>query len=111
MGRQDDLWSLFYMLVEFIHGSLPWRKIKDKDEVGRLKDELNLDVFLEGCPRELHDFALHLRTLSYPDEPNYELLEMTLKTILIKYDVNFEEPYDWEMGYENIGGGKLRANG
>lgn len=30
MGRHDDLWSLFYMLVEFMVGQLPWRKIKDK---------------------------------------------------------------------------------
>lgn len=30
MGRHDDLWSLFYMLVEFAVGQLPWRKIKDK---------------------------------------------------------------------------------
>lgn len=30
MGRHDDLWSLFYMLVEFLVGQLPWRKIKDK---------------------------------------------------------------------------------
>lgn len=28
MGRHDDLWSLFYMICEFINGSLPWRKIK-----------------------------------------------------------------------------------
>ena len=33
MGRQDDLWSLFYMLVEFVTGQLPWRKIKDKEQV------------------------------------------------------------------------------
>ena len=33
MGRQDDLWSLFYMLAEFLQGALPWRRIKDKDEV------------------------------------------------------------------------------
>ena len=33
MGRHDDLWSLFYMLVEFVNGQLPWRKIKDKEEV------------------------------------------------------------------------------
>lgn len=30
MGRHDDLWSLFYMLVEFLVGQLPWRKIKEK---------------------------------------------------------------------------------
>lgn len=33
MGRHDDLWSLFYMIAEFLQGQLPWRKIKDKDEV------------------------------------------------------------------------------
>lgn len=33
MGRHDDLWSLFYMLVEFVNGQLPWRKIKDKEQV------------------------------------------------------------------------------
>ena len=31
MGRHDDLWSLFYMIVEFVNGQLPWRKIKDKE--------------------------------------------------------------------------------
>lgn len=30
MGRQDDLWSFFYMMVEFAVGHLPWRKMKDK---------------------------------------------------------------------------------
>lgn len=33
MGRHDDLWSLFYMLAEFVNGQLPWRKIKDKEQV------------------------------------------------------------------------------
>lgn len=30
MGRQDDLWSFFYMMAEFANGHLPWRKMKDK---------------------------------------------------------------------------------
>ena len=30
MGRQDDLWSFFYMIAEFSNGHLPWRKIKEK---------------------------------------------------------------------------------
>ena len=35
-GRHDDLWSLFYMLVEFANGQLPWRKIKDKEQVDKI---------------------------------------------------------------------------
>lgn len=33
MGRHDDLWSMFYVLVEFASGQLPWRRIKDKEQV------------------------------------------------------------------------------
>lgn len=33
LGRMDDLWSLFYVLIEFATGTLPWRKLKDKDQV------------------------------------------------------------------------------
>ncbi|VIO97731.1 Uncharacterized protein BM_BM8766 [Brugia malayi] len=110
MGRQDDLWSLFYMLVEFLQGSLPWRKIKDKDEVGRMKEEMNLNVLLDGCPRELHDFAAYLKTLGYPDEPSYGLLENNLRNIITRHGINTDEPYDWEINYENLGP-KVRLNG
>ena len=41
MGRHDDLWSLFYMLIEFLQGQLPWRKIKDKDQVGQIKVKID----------------------------------------------------------------------
>jgi len=37
LGRHDDLWSFFYMLIEFLVGSLPWSKIKDKESVGHMK--------------------------------------------------------------------------
>lgn len=46
MGRHDDLWSLFYMLVEFLVGQLPWRKIKDKVLI-RLKEKNSYEsIFL-----------------------------------------------------------------
>lgn len=63
MGRHDDLWSLFYMLVEFMQGSLPWRKVKDKDEVGRMKEEMTAEKFLDGLPEELKEFYAHLDKL------------------------------------------------
>ncbi|KAE9551539.1 hypothetical protein FO519_005253 [Halicephalobus sp. NKZ332] len=63
MGRHDDLFSLFYMLI-----------------------------------------PTHLKTLGYPDEPDYDLLENVLRTILTRMQINMDDPYDWELGYENVSG-------
>ena len=27
LSRKDDMWSFFYMLIEFLEGTLPWRKV------------------------------------------------------------------------------------
>uniref|UniRef100_A0A914CIC9 Protein kinase domain-containing protein n=1 Tax=Acrobeloides nanus TaxID=290746 RepID=A0A914CIC9_9BILA len=112
MGRQDDLWSLFYMLAEFMQGALPWRKIKDKDEVGRMKEDVNFDNLLDGCPQELAQIPAHLKTLSYHDDPDYEMLEKSLRSIMSRLEINMDDPYDWELGYENISGrSRSTANG
>uniref|UniRef100_A0A8R1I2F6 Protein kinase domain-containing protein n=1 Tax=Caenorhabditis japonica TaxID=281687 RepID=A0A8R1I2F6_CAEJA len=102
MGRQDDLWSLFYMLTEFLQGQLPWRKIKDKDEVGKMKEEADLNILLEECPDELHLFAAHLKTLGYADTPDYCYLESLLNKIISENDIKWDDPYDWELGYDNM---------
>lgn len=33
VGRRDDLWSVFYVLVEMMVGQLPWRRMNEKKEV------------------------------------------------------------------------------
>ena len=52
MGRHDDLWSLFYMLIEFVTGQLPWRRIKDKEQVGQMKEKYDHSNFLKSLPSE-----------------------------------------------------------
>ena len=41
LSRRDDLWSILYVLIEFLTGQLPWRKLKDKEEIGLLKIHFN----------------------------------------------------------------------
>ena len=69
MGRHDDLWSLFYMLIEFLQGQLPWRKIKDKDQVGQIKRTFNHDELLkhDRVPCEFEPFLRHIQNLTYND--------------------------------------------
>lgn len=73
MGRHDDLWSLFYMLVEFVNGQLPWRKVKDKEQVGLMKEKYDHRLLLKHLPSDLKQFLDHIQSLEYPDKPDYQV--------------------------------------
>ena len=61
LSRRDDMWSLFYVLVEFGVGQLPWRKLRDKEQIGKLKEKLTTPDLVRDLPRE---FLLFMRVLS-----------------------------------------------
>ncbi|XP_068608092.1 tau-tubulin kinase 2 [Brachionichthys hirsutus] len=96
MGRHDDLWSLFYMLVEFLVGQLPWRKIKDKEHVGKLKESYNHHLMLKHLPAEFGVFLEHVSGLDYFTKPDYQLLMSVFDNSMKTYNVVENDPYDWE---------------
>ncbi|XP_019909867.2 tau-tubulin kinase 2 isoform X2 [Esox lucius] len=96
MGRHDDLWSLFYMLVEFMVGQLPWRKIKDKEHVGKLKDTYDHRLMLKHLPAEFTVFLDHIAGLDYFTKPDYQLLMSVFDNSMKTYNVVENDPYDWE---------------
>ncbi|XP_059375279.1 tau-tubulin kinase 2-like isoform X2 [Carassius carassius] len=96
MGRHDDLWSLFYMLVEFLVGQLPWRKIKDKDQVGKLKEKYDHRLMLKHLPPEFNVFLDHTSNLDYFTKPDYQLLRTVFENSMRTYNVVENDPYDWE---------------
>ncbi|KAA8583101.1 tau-tubulin kinase 2b [Etheostoma spectabile] len=96
MGRHDDLWSLFYMLVEFMVGQLPWRKIKDKEQVGNLKETYDHHLMLKHLPSEFSTFLDHILTLDYFTKPDYQLLMSVFENAMKSHSVLENDPYDWE---------------
>ncbi|XP_006798842.1 tau-tubulin kinase 2 isoform X2 [Neolamprologus brichardi] len=96
MGRHDDLWSLFYMLVEFLVGQLPWRKIKDKEHVGKLKETYDHRLMLKHLPAEFGVFLDHISSLDYFTKPDYQLLMSVFDNSMKTYNVVENDPYDWE---------------
>ncbi|KAJ8309572.1 hypothetical protein KUTeg_014446 [Tegillarca granosa] len=99
MGRHDDLWSLFYMLVEFVAGQLPWRKIKDKEQVGNMKEKYDNTLLLKNMPNEFKTFLEHIVSLDYFDKPDYTLLHNLFEQCVRRKGIKEGDPYDWEKIY------------
>lgn len=96
MGRHDDLWSLFYMIVEFANGSLPWRKIKEKEEVGKMKQLYDNRTLLKHLPTDFKEFLNHIEHLNYFMEPDYALLSSIFDRCMERRGIKSTDPYDWE---------------
>nr|XP_014352849.1 PREDICTED: tau-tubulin kinase 2 isoform X1 [Latimeria chalumnae] len=96
MGRHDDLWSLFYMLVEFTAGQLPWRKIKDKEQVGSIKERYDHRLMLKHLPPDFSVFLDHICSLDYFTKPDYQLLMSVFDNNVKKHGVVESDPFDWE---------------
>lgn len=97
MGRHDDLWSLFYMMVEFVNGALPWRKIKDKEQVGKMKQVYDHKLLLRHLPSDFKQFLEHIEQLDYYTEPDYNLLFNIFDKCIKRRGIKMDDPYDWEQ--------------
>ncbi|RCN38703.1 hypothetical protein ANCCAN_15389 [Ancylostoma caninum] len=102
-GRQDDLWSLFYMLVEMLIGSLPWKNMTDHASTEREKTEKEPEL-LEQTPKEFELYLTHIKQLSYGITPDYTLLRNIFFQVFKKNNFNFSMKLDWEKTGEH---GKL----
>jgi len=97
LSRRDDLWSVFYVLVEFAVGSLPWRKIKDKDRIGELKEKYTNKELVKDLPKEYLSFMELLQKLGYADEPDYDSLRGLLLQVYSRENYPSDLPFDWDQ--------------
>ncbi|XP_074595567.1 tau-tubulin kinase asator [Brevipalpus obovatus] len=97
MGRHDDLWSLLYMIVEFVNGSLPWRKIKDKEQVGQMKERYDHRLLLKHLPPDFKLFLEHIQSLTYYDTPDYDYLASIFERCMKRRGIQESDLLDWEM--------------
>ena len=85
LGRRDDLWSLLYVLAEFLDGDLPWRSMTDKEEVRAAKEAYNRNPQLMmrnvSLPDELKEVMMYLRSLDFEDAPDYTYVRNQLQAV------------------------------
>ncbi|VDM35279.1 unnamed protein product [Hydatigera taeniaeformis] len=99
LGRHDDLWSMYYMLVELLSGELPWQRKTGKSSVKQMKmeiDPVNLGTS-GGLPQTIATTWVHeLKNLNYYATPNYRELRKVIEVWLSENWINWNDPYDWQ---------------
>uniref|UniRef100_A0A7S4KTD0 Protein kinase domain-containing protein n=2 Tax=Paramoeba aestuarina TaxID=180227 RepID=A0A7S4KTD0_9EUKA len=107
LGRRDDLWSLFYLMVESALGQLPWRKKRDKDLVGEMKMKYSNEELVAGLPPEFLHFVNHLHSLHYHSCPDYNFLANMFGDLYTRLGGTESTPFDWDRPKAK-GAGKIR---
>ena len=96
LGRRDDMWSLFYVLIEFLKGILPWRKMRDKEQIGEMKIKYNTEELVSDLPTEFLKILQHIQSLAYADKPDYNFIYSLLEKAGSSVNLDENTPYDWE---------------
>ena len=107
-SRRDDLESLFYILLYFLRGNLPWQgiKIENKEErykkICELKKNISINELCSGFPFEFETFLNYIRNLEFTQVPDYNYLKNLLKSVLDKTNNYIDYFYDWNREKPNI---------
>ncbi|KAJ1559116.1 Tau-tubulin kinase 2, partial [Cladochytrium tenue] len=94
LGRVDDLWSLFYLTVEFLKGQLPW-KGREKERIGELKQQLSTRQLASGLHPSVAAFYDHLTRLGYADRPDYDYVAALYDDLLAAAGAAPDADFDW----------------
>ncbi|KAI0740412.1 kinase-like protein [Earliella scabrosa] len=99
-SRRDDLEALAYMLIYFLRGTLPWRKIKGStvSETWDLIRDKKLEteaVLTVGLPPEFDIFYKYVRGLEFDDLPDYEGLRALFRGLADRQGIEYDGVFDW----------------
>ncbi|VDO67070.1 unnamed protein product [Haemonchus placei] len=102
MGPKDDCESWFYLMLDLtVPGGLIWKRIADKNEVLKVKEECRTsrkDQMLGSlkCKEELLRVLEYIDKLQYHDHVDYTYIYKMLEEGAIQAGGNVNNPYDWE---------------
>ncbi|KAF1770843.1 hypothetical protein GCK72_002667 [Caenorhabditis remanei] len=105
-GPKDDCESWFYLLIDLILvGGLPWRKITDKNDVLKCKEECRKEkrhTLYTGIKHttELNKILDYIDSRAYQDRVDYAFIYKALGEACTSAGLDIDAPYDWEKERE-----------
>ena len=113
LGRRDDLESIFYVILYFLKGSLPWQGLQGggkKDgyrAIKEAKETLTLEHICEGQPGTPHKCSLEIaeildilkysKELKFDEEPDYKWIKQKIGDAFKKGGFQNDFICDWTL--------------
>lgn len=100
-SRRDDLESLFYTLIYFSNGFLPWQGIKTKSKTQKnelileKKINTNYNELCKNLPYEFTDFITYIKNLRFEEKPDYLFLKGLLGKMFDKNNYSYDLIFDY----------------
>lgn len=101
-SRRDDLESLAYMLIYFLRGTLPWRRLKGESVIATwdlIRDKkLQVEPLLTvGLPPEFDILYKYARSLEFDEVPDYDGLRALFRGLAEQQGIEYDDMYDWTL--------------
>jgi len=105
-SRRDDLESLAYMLIYFLRGTLPWKKLKGTTvtetwDLIRDKKVETEPLLTVGLPAEFDVFYKYTRGLEFDDFPDYAGVRALFRNLAKKKKIEYDSVFDWTCKKDN----------
>ena len=112
-GRKDDLESLFYMLIYFFLGKLPWQGLKEENEVSKhekiLKEKRNFKIDkYKQIPQEFCSLFKYVKNLKFDEEPKYLSMIKKLQNILKENQCFNNNDFYWIKNNDKCHGSNIK---
>jgi len=114
-SRRDDIECLFYILLYFLKGILPWQGLKPDpkkeryEKIAEKKLSTPITVLCAGLPIEFQMLLSYAKNLTYYEKPNYAFCRMLLRVLARAVGVCFDWRYDWTYLQGGGQGGRNRG--
>ncbi|OHS94039.1 CK1 family protein kinase [Tritrichomonas foetus] len=95
LSRRDDLFSWYYVIVDLITARLPWRQFDNRRDIYKSKKHFNASKFFKSRTPELCDVWKYICKMTYEQKPNYKFIYSALESIMRRYKIKMDDPYDW----------------
>ncbi|KAJ9130643.1 Protein kinase [Pleurostoma richardsiae] len=102
-SRRNDIEEVFYTLIYFLCGSLPWQGIEAttkeerRERVFGMKKNIPTSELCAGLPEEVADGLDYARSLGFDERPDYDRLRTAFRKLFVEEGFQHDFSLDWRV--------------